>query len=62
MLSVVHSSDCSNLEFIQPHCKFVAGGHDGRLLGGTPRGGVRLICGEVILPRESDAAARRPYL
>ena len=31
MLSVVHSSDCSKLEFIQPHSKFVAGGGIGCL-------------------------------
>ena len=31
MLSVVHSSDCSKLEFIQPHLIFVAGGNNGRL-------------------------------
>jgi len=62
MVSVVHSSDCSTLEFIQPHFEFVAGGDNGCLMVGTPRRGVRLVCGEMILPRESDAAARRPYL
>gem|GEM_PF-6173574 len=62
MVSVVHSSDCSKLEFIQPHSKFVRGGMNGCLLVGTPRCGVHLVCGEMILPRESDAAARRPYL
>jgi hypothetical protein len=32
MLSVVHSSDCSKLEFIQPHLLFVIEVSDGRLL------------------------------
>jgi hypothetical protein len=59
MVSVVHSSDCPKLEFIQPHSLFVAGGMNGCLL---VRCGVRLVCGKMILPRESDAAARRPYL
>jgi hypothetical protein len=62
MVSVVHSSDCPKLEFIQPHSKFVAGDMNGCLLVGMPRCGIRLVCGEMILPRESDAAARRPYL
>jgi hypothetical protein len=62
MLSVVHLSDCPKLEFIQPHCCFVIREGYGRLLVGTPRCGVRLICGEIIHSRESDAAARRPYL
>jgi hypothetical protein len=62
MLSVVHSSDCSKLEFIQPHSKFVAGDTTGCLLAGMPRCGVRLVCDVMIVPRESDTAARRPYL
>jgi hypothetical protein len=32
MLSVVHSSDCSKLEFIQPHLLFVTRPSYGRLL------------------------------
>jgi hypothetical protein len=31
MLSVVHLSDCSKLEFIQPHLKFVISCRPGRL-------------------------------
>jgi len=31
MVSVVHSSDCSKLEFIQPHSEFVGGSNNGRL-------------------------------
>jgi hypothetical protein len=62
MLSVVHSSDCPKLEFIQPHFEFVAGDKNGCLLAGMPRCGVHLVCDEMILPRESDTAARRPYL
>jgi hypothetical protein len=31
MLSVVHSSDCPKLEFIQPHPHFVAGDGNGCL-------------------------------
>jgi len=32
MFSVVHVSDCPNLEFIQPHLYFVIGTLDGCLL------------------------------
>jgi hypothetical protein len=62
MLSVVHSSDCPKLEFIQPHPLFVAGDKNGCLRAATKRCGVRLVCGEMIPPRESDTAARPPYL
>jgi len=62
MLSVVLLSDCSEREFIQPHHYFVIRGNNGCLEVGTPRCGVRLIRGEIIPSRESDAAARRPYL
>jgi hypothetical protein len=62
MLSVVHLSDCPKLEFIQPHCYFVIREGYGRLLVGTLRYSVRLVCGKIIHSRESDAAALRRYL
>jgi hypothetical protein len=60
MLSVVHVSDCSKLEFIQPHYFFVIGERRGCLQVGTPRCGVRYFYGAIIFSRP-DGAARRPY-
>jgi hypothetical protein len=41
MLSVVHSSDCPKLEFIQPHPNFVNGDEDGRLGNESTRDAVK---------------------
>ena len=65
MLSVVHSSDCSKLEFIQPHLLFVNGMDNGCLdlnQVGTLLRSVRLICRATDQIRESDASERHPYL
>jgi hypothetical protein len=61
MLSVVHSSDCSKLEFIQPQCKFVAGGHDGRLApkqAGMLFPSIRLTCAATDQLKKSDASEK----
>jgi hypothetical protein len=60
MVSVVHLSDCSKLEFIQPHPCFVTGMQRGCLQAETPRCGVRYFYGVPISSRP-DGAARRPY-
>jgi hypothetical protein len=65
MLSVVHSSDCSKVEFIQPHSQFVAGDSNGRLdpnQAGTLFRSVRLTCAVTDQMKKSDASERRPYL
>jgi hypothetical protein len=65
MLSVVHSSDCPKLEFIQPHLLFVTGMDNGCLdltQVGTLFRSVRLICQATDQTGKSDASERRPYL
>jgi hypothetical protein len=65
MLSVVHSSDCSKLEFIQPHCKFVASGPDGRLApnqAGILFRSVRLTWAATDQMKKPDASEKAHYL
>ena len=62
MLSVVHLSDCSKLEFIQPHSLFVIGGSYGCLQVGTLFRSVRLIDSDLSARKKSDASGKRPYL
>jgi hypothetical protein len=61
MLSVVHSSDCSKLEFIQPHPLFVAGDTNGRLCPHQAERrsrSVRLACAATDQMKKSEASAK----
>jgi hypothetical protein len=65
MLSVVHSSDCSKLEFIQPHPHFVTGMNNGcpdlnRIV--TLFRSIRLIFLAMNQIEKSDASEGRSYL